>query len=403
MSGVSAQIPSIELHCDLNGNRIWHELDGSRTDYNYSYSRTRLITRTGAMSETRAYDANGNTTQIGSQYFDHDDANRLWRYRYGSQTVTYAHSAFGERMLKTEGTTETRFLYDGASLVHERQGSTERDYIYLEGEVVGFVENDVLYYVHNDHIGRPEIVTNASQAKVWEAENNAFGNVPVLDAIGGFNIGFPGQYYDQESGTYYNFFRTYDSSTGRYLQSDPIGLAGGLNSYAYVKGNPVLRVDPRGLDFFGPQSSTLPQDRRVGDDGSICTGVEFRVGKRPALGSIWKNVPKDPMTVVAEKVSIGTVVMAAGGAICTAANCGAATTAVLEGIGQFGADVLNDPERANKKIEPLNVLSEVLKGFDFEGDKQPQLPPPEPPAIEHRREIDRQKPQSSDPINPPRS
>ena len=236
---------------DLNGNRIWHELDGSRTDYNYSYSRTRLITRTGAMSETRAYDANGNTTQIGSQYFDHDDANRLWRYRYGSQTVTYAHSAFGERMLKTEGTTETRFLYDGASLVHERQGSTERDYIYLEGEVVGFVENDVLYYVHNDHIGRPEIVTDATQAKVWEAENNAFGNAPVLDAIGGFNIGFPGQYYDEESGTYYNFFRTYDSSTGRYLQSDPIGMAGGLNTYAYAFSNPVGLFDPTGENPVG--------------------------------------------------------------------------------------------------------------------------------------------------------
>jgi RHS repeat-associated protein len=61
------------------------------------------------------------------------------------------------------------------------------------------------------------------------------------------NLRFPGQYYDEETGLHYNYFRTYDSSTGRYLESDPIGLWGGLNSYGYVGSNPLSAIDPLGL------------------------------------------------------------------------------------------------------------------------------------------------------------
>ncbi len=110
----------------------------------------------------------------------------------------------------------------------------------------------VTYTVHNDHLSTPKLITDQNQAIVWTVDVQAFGTAVTSGALT-FNVRFPGQYFDQETGLHYNYLRYYDPTTGRYITSDPIGLAGGLNTYSYVGGNPLVYVDPLGLlpeDFY---------------------------------------------------------------------------------------------------------------------------------------------------------
>ncbi|MBQ0922293.1 RHS domain-containing protein, partial [Hydrogenophaga aromaticivorans] len=105
---------------------------------------------------------------------------------------------------------------------------------------------------HSDHLGTPRRITNESGQPVWQWAYSAYGDnaAQVLAAAEPgftFNPRFPGQYFDSESGKHYNYFRTYDPTTGRYTSADPIGLAGGWNRFGYVGGNPLSFTDPTGL------------------------------------------------------------------------------------------------------------------------------------------------------------
>ena len=130
--------------------------------------------------------------------------------------------------------TATHYHYDLAGrLIAESDatGSVTREYIDLAGLPLAIVADPLfpgdLTYVHADHLGQPQKMTDDSQVVVWNHVTRPFGETESLTGAATNNQRFPGQYADGESGYAYNYFRDYDPRLGRYLQSDPIGLGGG--------------------------------------------------------------------------------------------------------------------------------------------------------------------------------
>lgn len=137
---------------------------------------------------------------------------------------------------------------------YDSTGAPVHELVYLGNLPVASMTPTGLYTVQTDHLGTPRSLTNATGTVVWKWDSDVFGSAapdedPDGDAVKlSFNLRFPGQLYDVETGLHQNGFRDYDPSVGRYLEADPIGLRGGANVYSYVRGRPVSWVDPIGLD-----------------------------------------------------------------------------------------------------------------------------------------------------------
>jgi RHS repeat-associated protein len=149
-----------------------------------------------------------------------------------------------------------RYAYDENNrLVGEYTGATKRDTIWMNEVPVAVVDvsgtTSTESYIHADALGTPRAVSNSGGTTIWTwaYKGNPFGeSLPA--STGGFtlNLRFAGQYADAEAGKFYNQFRDYDQATGRYLQSDPLGLRAGFSTYSYVANGPLGLVDPLGLD-----------------------------------------------------------------------------------------------------------------------------------------------------------
>ena len=192
------------------------------------------------------------------------------------------------------------YYYDeDGSLLYEQgtggaQSTGSAHYVYLPTPAgpmpVAFYNGSRHYAVHTDHLNTPRRLTQSDKKIAWQWAFSAFGdelpttasnrfvdiaNTPSLgttkvDEVS-FNLRYPGQYFDKESGLSYNYFRSYDARTGRYSQSDPIGLDGGWNRFTYAESNPLSFTDPEGLlSIGGGVGGSVGGTSRGGQGGLSC-------------------------------------------------------------------------------------------------------------------------------------
>jgi RHS repeat-associated protein len=114
------------------------------------------------------------------------------------------------------------------------------------------IKDDIIYYYHNDHLGTPCFLTDEVGAIVWRREQTPFGETSFERGTTTENLRFPGQYWDEEKQSSYNFYRdSYTPRLGRFGQADPIGQDGGINPYAYVNNDSINWFDFWGLFTLG--------------------------------------------------------------------------------------------------------------------------------------------------------
>jgi RHS repeat-associated protein len=212
----------------------------------------------------------------GTHAYTFNARGRLAKVTYGTRSNTYVLNGLGQRVSKAGygvNTGTNRFIYDvqghllgdyaaqgcasavgaGCAGAATSTGVAIQETVYLGDIPVAVLTPTVTYNLHADHLNTPRAITDTTNKVIWRWDSDPFGTTAANEDPDGnkkkfsYNLRFPGQYFDKETGLHYNYFRDYDPKIGRYVQSDPIGLAGGLNPYIYVGNNPLRWVDPLGL------------------------------------------------------------------------------------------------------------------------------------------------------------
>ena len=286
---------SWDIRYDPNGNRTSVSLSGNLSSYATEATSNRLSSTSNPV-RSFGYDAAGNTTLDSANHTaTYDLRGQLHTITRGSTTARYTYDADGRRVRKvvTSGssTTTTIFVYDldGQLLgEYDGQGKPIREYAWLKHIPVAMWVTDpanpngapLVYFIHTDHLNTPRVVVDRNGKTRWRWLAEPFGTTaPETNpsGLGDFtqNLRMPGQYADAESGLWYNFARYYDRTTGRYSQSDPIGLDGGSASpYTYVDGSPLKYIDNNGLDR---KYVDLREGYKGGIDIVPMTEVDFEI------------------------------------------------------------------------------------------------------------------------------
>jgi RHS repeat-associated protein len=245
---------------DANGNRLG-ESGSFPSTYTISGTSNRLSSISGTLSRSYGYDASGNVLTDGNVTATYNNRGRLSTLTANGSTESILYNALGQRVKVSGGVQGTvLYLYDEAGhLLGEYDGSGNllEETVWLGDTPVATLRPNgstvSVYYVHTDHLNTPRRITRTSDnAVLWTWSADPFGSeLPNENPQGAgtfsYNQRFPGQIYDAQAGLSYNDFRDYDPAIGRYVESDPIGLAGGINTFGYVGGNPPRSADPSGL------------------------------------------------------------------------------------------------------------------------------------------------------------
>ncbi|UJB18449.1 MULTISPECIES: RHS repeat-associated core domain-containing protein [Lysobacter] len=259
---------------DGTGNRISLLSSGVTDTYVYPVDSHRLTNVAGV---ARGYDIVGNTTSIGgiAKEFVYNSNGRMTQVKQGGVVkAVYRYNARGERVASTTSIGSAYTLYDEAGNWvgnYDTNGRPEQQATWIDAAPVGVLSGagaaQKVRYIESDHLGTPRNVIDPDRNVViwsWDAKGEIFGNStpnqdPDIDGAGFvFDSRFAGQQFDSASGLVYNYFRDYDPSSGRYIQSDPIGLRGGIGTYPYVASSPLLFNDPTGENPLAAGACLIP-------------------------------------------------------------------------------------------------------------------------------------------------
>ncbi|MBP2605689.1 RHS repeat domain-containing protein [Acinetobacter calcoaceticus] len=248
---------------DYNGNRVKYSATGQHMQsafiINSTYSGNKLVGLTkDGVTQSLTNTANSELS-YGTYLPTYDNAGRRkidsasTDYYY----MNYNHKnerSFRDKVVNGAVATMTQYIYDEESHLigeYDKTGALV-EYVWMGDKPVAAIYGSgaatKIYYIVTDHLNTPRrLVDGVTHAVVWSWDSTAFGVGNPTGSIT-FNLRFPGQYYDVGTNQFYNHNRFYNPELGRYMEPDPIGLEGGLNPYAYAANNPVMNVDPSGLN-----------------------------------------------------------------------------------------------------------------------------------------------------------
>jgi RHS repeat-associated protein len=224
---------------------------------------------TSYRGRTMQYDADGNMTQVSWSVLGVQRVRNLYWNPLGQldsvkttfggvpqPKVSFGYDAFGRRVRKTVGSTTTRYVYDGDHVFTEVQASDHSrlaEYAYYPGTDRPHSlrrwsgGTGTVYFYLTDHPGNVLGLVNASKQLVNEYRYSPFGEHELTSETVENRLRYAAREYDSETGLYYNRARYYDPVLRRFVSEDPIGLAGGMNLYAYTGNAPLGTRDPFGL------------------------------------------------------------------------------------------------------------------------------------------------------------